>query len=85
MEQAVKRKAANELSGKKLDREHVDSLVQELKSEFCNFARHYYHFLIEALRKHVTVTTNNVRGLASFDPYVMCEMPLEFAHAVIAI
>ena len=79
LEQALNRKAAAELSDKKLDRAKADDLVAELKKEFCDLARHYYLFLIEGVRKHVTMTTNNVRGMASFDPYVMFEMPLNFA------
>ena len=75
----MKRKAASELSDKKLDRERVDNLVTELRSEVCILARQYYSFLIEGIRKHVSMTTNNVRGMACFDPHVMCEMPLEFA------
>ena len=79
MDLALEKKAATELSDKNLDRSRVDSLVEGLKADFCDVARKYYLFLIEGVRKHVTMTTNNVRGMACFDPYVMCEMTLEFA------
>ena len=78
MDLALEKKAATELSDKSMDRSRVDSLVKGLKAEFCDLARKYYLFLIEGVRKHVTMTSNNVRGMACFDPYVMCEMPIEF-------
>ena len=79
MDAALRRKAAAELSDKKLDRSILDDLVTELRAEFCNSARNYYLFLIGGVCKHVTMTTNNVRGMACFDPAVMTEMPLDFA------
>ena len=68
----MKRKAASELSDKKLDRERVDNLVTELESDFCNLARHYYSFLIKGVRKHVTMTTNNVRGMWPASIHTRC-------------
>ena len=77
--QALKKKAASELRDKKLDHARADNLAVELKTEFCDLARHFYLFLIEGVRKHVTMSANNVRRMASFDPFVMYEMPLDFA------
>ena len=79
LDQSLKIKAVSDLSDKKLDHARVDSLRSSMRTEFCDLARHYYLFLIEGVRKHVTMTTNNVRGMASFDPHVMYEMPLDFA------
>ena len=79
MDQALKNTAISQLSDKKLDRSRADALVEEMRDEFCSLARNYYLFLIEGVRKHVTMTTNNVKGMACSDPYVMSVMPLEFA------
>ena len=59
---ALRRKEAAELSNKKLVRSILDDLVTKLRAKFCNSARNYYLFLNEGVRKHVTMTTNNVGG-----------------------
>ena len=79
METSLRKKAAAELSDKKMDRAKLDDLVNQWRLEFCNAARNYYLFLIEGVRNHVTMTTNNVRGMVCFDPRVMVGMPLDFA------
>ena len=75
----MRRRAITEMSDQKHDRASVDHLEEELKKEFCDLTRSYYLFSIERLRKHVTKTTNNVKGMACFDPYVMRKMPIDFA------
>ena len=75
----MKRKAEQESSDKKLGRAAVDGLTAGLCSTLCDRARNYLLFLIEGMRRHVTMTTNNVRDMACYDPQVMLSMTLEFA------
>ena len=80
MDLALERKAASELRDRKLDRSILDSLAEELRAEFSSLVRNFYLFQIEGgVRKHVTMTTNNVKGVACFDPHVMTDMPMDFA------
>ena len=75
----MRHQAAQDLSDQRSDRARVEKHADALKTEFCTKARNYLLFLIEAMRRHVTMTTNNVRGMACFDPQVMLSLPLEFA------
>ena len=77
METSLRKKPAADLSDK--DRAKLAELVEKLRLEFCNAARNYYLFLIEGVRKHVTMTTNNVRGTACFAHRVTVQMQLDSA------
>ena len=79
VDSAIKKKAEQESSERKLRREALDELVSGLRTTFCDRARNYLLFLLEGSRRHVTMTTSNVRGMACFDPQVMLSMSLEFA------
>ena len=75
----MRRQAAQDLSDLKSDRAKVDKHADELRQDFCVKARNYLLLLIEGMRRHVTMSTNNVRGMACFDPRVLFTQPLEFA------
>ena len=79
VEAVMRRQAAQDLSDSKSDRTKVDKHADDLRQDFCVKARNYLLLLIEGMRRHVTMSTNNVRGMACFDPRVLFTQSLDFA------
>ena len=73
--QASKHKAERDLSETKGSRDAIDKLSSSLHDHFANAGRNYVIFLLESVLKHVNLSSELVKGMASFDPQVLFILP----------
>ena len=62
---------------------HPDAVLEDVVSKvevlFVKEARQYLSYLCTAVQSHVSGTSDNVKGLAFFDPLVLFVLPLSQA------
>ena len=71
-----KHKAERELSETKGSRSVLDKLASTLNDNFATSGRNYTVFLLESVLKHVTLSSDLVKGMGSFDPQVIFVLPV---------
>ena len=73
---AAKHKAEADVCDKK-SRDAVDKLAAKLKEDFAIMGREYLRYVLRNVLRHVSLTTELVKGLACFDPHMLFRLPLE--------
>ena len=66
-------------SGKKADKSIIQKTVLTLKNDFVRDELAYLQFLIGEVLRRASLSSNIVKGLAAFDPFVMLRRPTEVA------
>ena len=65
--------------GKKSERPAIQATAETVKTAFVKDSQLYVQFLINEVLKRVGLTSNIVKGLAAFDPFIMFKRPMDVA------
>ena len=76
---ACKLKAEGIHSGKKVDKSLVQKTASTMKTEFVRDGQAYLQYLIGEVLRQAGLSSNIVKGLAAFDPFIMLRRPTEVA------
>ena len=76
---ACKLKAEGIHSGKKVDKSLVQKTASTMKAEFVRDGQAYLQYLIGEVLRQAGLSSNIVKGLAAFDPFIMLRRPTEVA------
>ena len=76
---ACKLKAEGNHSGKKADKALVQKTALTMKTEFVRDGQAYLQYLIGEVFRQAWLSSNIVKGLAAFDPFIMLRRPTEVA------
>ena len=63
--------------GKKSERPAIQATAETLKTAFVKDSQLYVQFLVNEILKRVGLTSNLVKGLAAFDPFIMFKRPID--------
>ena len=66
-------------SEKQLTPEETEAVVEATRDEFATKARSYLVYLLKVLLADISLNAGIIRGLASFDPVALLNLPLEQA------
>ena len=72
-------KAAGLHFNKKSSKAVIDKTADSAKSDFITSAKKYIEHLLRAVLQHTGLSSDIVKGLAAFDPYIMMKRPTEVA------
>ena len=76
---ACKLKSEGVHSGKKVDKALVQKTASTIRSEFVHDGQTYIQYLIGEVLRQAGLSSNIVKGLAAFDPFIMFRRPTEVA------
>ena len=65
--------------GKKSERAAIQKTATTVKTGFINDALHYIQYLVNSVLRQTGLSSDIVKGLAAFDPYIMFKRPTEVA------
>ena len=74
---ASKARAEGVHFGKKSERSAIQATTEAAKTDFINDSQLYIQFLINEVLKRTGLTTNIVKGMAAFDPFIMLKRPMD--------
>ena len=80
---ASKRNAEGVHSGKRAERALIQKTADTINSEFVRNALSYIQFLIGEVLRQPGFSTNIVKGLAPFDPFIMLKRPTDTLRRVV--
>ena len=72
-------KAAGLHFNKKSSKAAIDKTAETAKADFANSAKKYIEYLLGAVLQHPGLSSDPIKGLAAFDPYIMMKRPTEVA------
>ena len=72
-------KAAGLHFNKKSSKAAIDKTAETAKADFANSAKKYIEYLLGAVLQHPGFSSDPIKGLAAFDPYLMMKRPTEVA------
>ena len=64
-------------SGKRTERALIQKTADTIKSEFVQGGLSHIQLLIDEVLRQTVFSTNIVKGLAAFDPFIMIKRPTE--------
>ena len=76
---ASKAKAEGLHFGKKSERSTILATAETVKSDFIKDSQQYVQLLINGILQRTGFSTNLVKGLAAFDPFIMLKRPMDVA------
>ena len=76
---ASKQKAEGIHSGKRVEKNVIAKTAGTVKEEFVRDGQSYLQFLVSQVLRHAGLSSNLVKGLAAFDPFVMFKRPVDVA------
>ena len=76
---ASKAKAEGMHFGKKLERPAILATTETVKSDFVKDSQQYIQYLINEVLRQTGLTTNIVKGMAAFDPFILFKRPMDVA------
>ena len=76
---ASKAKAEGMHFGKKSERPAILATTETVKSGFIKDSQQYVQYLINEVLRQTGVTTNIVKGIANFDPFILFKRPMDVA------
>ena len=76
---ACKLKSEGVHSEKKIDKALVQKTASTIRSEFVHDGQTYIQYLIGEVLRQAGLSSNIVKGLAAFDPFIMFRRPIEVA------
>ena len=76
---ASKRKAEGVHSGKRVERAILQKTTDTIKFEFVQDGLQYLQCLIREVLLQAGLSSNIIKGLAAFDPFILFKRPIEFA------
>ena len=78
---AASMKASNDSSDRGGTKDSVKKLSDKLLDDFALLARDYFVFLLKEVLGHISLTSDGVKGLASFDPKVLLVLPTNMSFS----
>ena len=72
-------KAAGLHFNKKSNKADIDKTADSAQSDFVASAKKYIEYLLGAVLRHTGLSSDIIKGLAAFDPYIMLKRPTEVA------
>ena len=72
-------KAAGLHFNKKSSKAAIDKTADAAKTDFVTSAKKYIEFLLGAVLQHTGLSSDLIKGLAAFDPYIMMKRPTDVA------
>ena len=72
-------KAAGLHFNKKSSKSVIDKTADSAKSDFITSAKKYIEHLLRGVLQHTGLSSDIIKGLAAFDPYIMMKRPTEVA------
>ena len=72
-------KAAGLHFNKKSSKAVIDKTADSAKSDFITNAKKYIEHLLRGVLRHIGLSSDIIKGLAAFDPYIMMKRPTEVA------
>ena len=72
-------KAAGLHFNKKSSKAAISKTADQAKSDFVASARSYVKFLLSQVLQHTELSSDLIKGLAAFDPYILFKRPVEVA------
>ena len=66
--------------GKKSERSAIQATADSAKLDFVNDSQHYIQFLVNEVLKRNGLTSNIVKGMAAFDPFILLKRPMDVAQ-----
>ena len=76
---ACKARAEGLHLGKKSERAAIQATAETVKADFVKDSQHYIQFVINGIHQRTGLSTNLVKGLAAFDPFIMLKRPMDVA------
>ena len=76
---ACKARAEGLHFGKKSERAAIQATAETVKADFVKDSQHYIQFVINGIHQRTGLSTNLVKGLAAFDPFIMLKRPMDVA------
>ena len=76
---ASKTRAEGMHFGKKSERQAIHATTETVKTAFVKGSQQYIQFLINEVLKRTGLTSNIVKGLVAFDPFIMFKRPMDVA------
>ena len=76
---ACKARAEGLHFGKKSERAAIQATAETVKADFVKDSQHYIQFVINEIHQRTGLSTNLVKGLAAFDPFIMLKRPMDVA------
>ena len=76
---ASKAKAEGMHFGKKSERPAILATTETVKSDFVKDSQQYVQYLINEVLRQTGLTTNIVKGMATFDPFILFKRPMDVA------
>ena len=76
---ACKARAEGIHFGQKTERAAILATAETVKADFVKDSQQYIQFLINGVLQRTGLSTNLVKGLAAFDPYIMLKRPMDVA------
>ena len=65
--------------GKKYERPAIGATAETVRTAFVKDSQKYVQFLINEILRRVGLTSNIVKGLTAFDPFIMFKRPMDVA------
>ena len=65
--------------GKKSERPAILATTETVKSDFVKDSQQYVQYLINEVLRQTGLTTNIVKGMATFDPFILFKRPMDVA------
>ena len=76
---ASKAKAEGMHFGKKPERPAILATTETVKSDFVKDSQQYIQYLVIEVLRQTGLTTNIVKGMAAFDPFILFKRPMDVA------
>ena len=76
---ASKAKAEGMHFGKKSERPAILATTETVKSDFVKDSQQYIQYLVNEVLRQTGLTTNIVKGMAAFDPFILFKRPMDVA------
>ena len=76
---ACKARAEGIHFGQKTERAAILATAETVKADFVKDSQQYIQFLINGILQRTGLSTNLVKGLAAFDPFIMLKRPMDVA------
>ena len=76
---ASRAKAEGMHFGKKSERPAILATTETVKSDFVKDSQQYIQYLINEVLRQTGLTTNIVKGMAAFDPFILFKRPMDVA------
>ena len=64
---------------KKSSKAAIDRTAETAKSDFVTSAKDYIKYLLSGVLQHTGLSSDLIKGLAAFDPYILFKRPVEVA------